>query len=100
MKLQTIRSERLQEEYLYGKHETGLEILLAPMPGFQSVYAQFGAKVGSIDTAFKTDLSADYTEVPAGIAHYLEHKLFESEDGDAFSLFAKTGASANAFTLV
>ncbi len=98
MKLQTIRSERLQEEYLYGKHETGLEILLAPMPGFQSVYAQFGAKVGSIDTAFKTDLSADYTEVPAGIAHYLEHKLFESEDGDAFSLFAKTGASANAFT--
>lgn len=33
-----------------------------------------------------------------GIAHYLEHKLFESEDGDAFSRYAKTGASANAYT--
>ena len=98
MKLQTITSERLQESYLCGQHETGLKILLAPMPGFQSVYAQFGAKVGSIDMAFRTDPSADYTEVPAGIAHYLEHKLFESEDGDAFSLFAETGASANAFT--
>jgi len=39
-----------------------------------------------------------FTVVPDGIAHYLEHKLFEGKQGDAFKLFAKTGASANAYT--
>ena len=98
MKPQVIKSELLKEEYYFYRHKSGLGILLYPMKGFQSAYALFGTNYGSVDTIFKTQKDGDFTEVPEGIAHFLEHKLFESEDGDAFELFAKTGASANAFT--
>jgi predicted Zn-dependent peptidase len=68
------------------------------MSGFSTTEALFGTKYGSINTRFKTNNDTDYTTVPEGIAHFLEHKLFENEDTDVFELFAKTGASANAFT--
>lgn len=93
-----IKSTRLNEEYTKIKHPSGLTILLYPMQGFSSAYALFATKYGSVDTRFKTGSDADFADVPEGIAHFLEHKLFESEDGDAFSLYAKTGASANAYT--
>lgn len=93
-----IKSAILGEQYYSFTHESGLTILLYPMAGFSSSYALFGTKYGSIDTTFKTQNDSEFTTVPEGIAHFLEHKLFESEDGDAFSLFAKTGASANAYT--
>lgn len=51
-----------------------------------------------MDTTFKRSDESEACTVPAGIAHYLEHKLFESEDGDAFARYAKTGANANAYT--
>lgn len=98
MKQTLIANEKLQEQYYLYEHPTGLQIALYPMQGYSSTFALFGTKLGSIDNAFKTDEQAPFTEVPEGIAHFLEHKLFESEDGDAFSLFAKTGASANAYT--
>lgn len=98
MERQVVKSNALQEEYYFYKHESGLGILLYPMKGFSSAYALFGTNYGSIDTAFKTKEDSEFLSVPEGIAHFLEHKLFESEDGDAFELFAKTGASANAFT--
>lgn len=98
MKQKIIRNEKLKEQYYSYDHESGLKIFLYPMKGYSSSYALFGTKLGSIDTAFKTDEDSEWTQVPEGIAHFLEHKLFESEEGDAFSLFAKTGASANAFT--
>lgn len=94
----TITSDKLGESYVKIKHSSGLTLLLCPMPQFNSAYALFGAEVGSIDTTFKTSKDDDFVTVPAGIAHYLEHKLFESEDGDAFARYAKTGASANAYT--
>lgn len=78
-------------------HKSGLTIYIYPKEGFKSTYALFGAKYGSINTTFKKDNGEEIT-VPDGIAHYLEHKLFESEDGDAFVKYAKTGASANAYT--
>ena len=93
-----IRSNRLGEGYLRVEHPTGLTMLLCPMEGFSSAYAMFGTKYGSVDTTFKTDADEDYITVPEGIAHFLEHKLFESEDGDAFARYAATGASANAYT--
>ncbi|WP_312640611.1 EF-P 5-aminopentanol modification-associated protein YfmH, partial [Hydrogenoanaerobacterium sp.] len=93
-----ISSERLGENYVKIKHSSGLTMLLCPKPQFSSAYALFGAEIGSIDTTFKTSKDNDFVTVPAGIAHYLEHKLFESEDGDAFERYAKTGASANAYT--
>ncbi len=77
-------------------HSSGLTIFVWPKAGYQSHYAVFGTNYGSIDTAF--DVNGTYTEVPAGIAHYLEHKLFENEDCDAFQRYAATGADANAFT--
>ncbi len=77
-------------------HASGLTIYVYPKAGFRSSYALFSTRYGSIDTAFVKD--GVRVEVPAGIAHYLEHKLFENEDCDAFARYAKTGASANAFT--
>lgn len=93
-----IKSERLQEEYLKIKHKSGLEILLYPKPEYSSACVMFGAKFGSIDNSFKLKNEPEFIHVPNGTAHYLEHKLFESEEKDAFNLFAQTGASANAYT--
>lgn len=95
---QTIKSERLGESYFKIKHPSGLNILVWEMPEFSSVYALFGTKYGSINTKFKTKNDKDFIEVPEGIAHFLEHKLFENEDCDVFELYAKTGASGNAYT--
>ena len=69
-----------------------------PKENYSSTYAIFGTNYGSIDTKFKRSDKDEWTVVPEGIAHFLEHKLFESEDLDAFERFAKTGASANAYT--
>lgn len=99
MNKQMITNQRIKEQYIKVEHPTGLTILLYPMKGYSSAYALFGTKYGSTDRSFKTNLDDDFVTVPDGIAHYLEHKLFESEDGvDAFSLYAKTGANANAYT--
>lgn len=80
------------------KHKSGCTICLYPMPKYSSAYAVFGTKYGSVDTTFKTKKDNDYITVPEGIAHYLEHKLFENDECDAMELYSKTGASANAFT--
>lgn len=73
-----------------------LRVLVRPMPGFSGIHAVCGTAFGSVDAAFELDGAR--VEVPAGTAHFLEHKMFESEEGDAFALYAATGASANAFT--
>lgn len=85
-----------KESYILAHHSTGLEIYLMPRSEYSSSYAVFGTRYGSIDVSFNTD-KGDVV-VPAGIAHFLEHKLFESEDGDAFTRFSATGANANAYT--
>lgn len=89
-----IHSTLLDDSYYRIDHPSGLTILVMPKAGYSSAYALFGTKYGSIDTRFKRSDEADFTEVPEGIAHFLEHKLFESEDLDAFARYAKTGASA------
>ena len=91
-------SNRFGDSYVCFTHETGLKVYVMEKPDFSSSYALFGTKYGSIDTCFSTDSGKTFTCVPEGIAHFLEHKLFESEDGDAFSRYAATGASANAYT--
>ena len=98
MNREIIRSEKLGEQYVKIKHSSGLTMLLCPMEGYSTTYAMFTTKYGSVDTCFKTNLEPDYFEIPAGTAHYLEHKMFESEEGDAFAKFAQLGASPNAFT--
>ena len=84
------------ESYVKAEHSSGLKIYILEKPQYNSSYAIFGTKYGSIDNCFSVD--GETCEVPEGIAHFLEHKLFESEDGDAFTKYAETGAYANAFT--
>ena len=95
MKKQIITSD-IGESYVKAVHDSGLQIFILEKPQYNSAYALFGTKYGSIDTCFSVD--GKVTRVPEGIAHFLEHKLFESEDGDAFTKYAETGAYANAFT--
>ena len=98
MNSQIIQDKHLGEQYIRVEHPSGLTMLLYPMPGFSTTYAMFSTQYGSIDTCFQAKEGGEQIRVPEGIAHYLEHKMFESEDGDAFDRYAKTGAAANAFT--
>ncbi|GEN48483.1 EF-P 5-aminopentanol modification-associated protein YfmH [Ligilactobacillus pobuzihii] len=75
----------------------GLTVNLLPRPDFHKTYAVMTTNYGSIDTKF-TDSQEKQVDVPAGTAHFLEHKLFEKEDHDAFDVFGKYGADVNAFT--
>ena len=93
-----IKNDLLSDGYYEIDHDSGLKIFVMEKPEYTGAFAMFGTKYGSIDTCFKLQNEKDYTSVPEGIAHFLEHKLFESEELDAFELFAKTGANANAFT--
>lgn len=93
-----IKNEQLGERYYEYTHASGLKILICPKEGYSSTYAMFGTKYGSIDTDFRIRGEESFTSVPEGIAHFLEHKLFESEELDAFTRYAETGANANAFT--
>lgn len=95
--IQEVKSPRTGDMYYKINHKSGLTIYVYPKKDYSSTYAIFGTKYGSINTTFSVD-NGDKITVPDGIAHYLEHKLFESEDGDAFTRYAKTGASANAYT--
>lgn len=97
MKINEIRNELLNDMYYDIDHPSGLKILVMPKPGYASTYAIFATKYGSIDTMIEMK-DGSFREIPEGTAHFLEHKLFESEDLDAFERFAKTGASANAYT--
>lgn len=97
-KITYIKNDILEEGYYSIEHKSGLKIYVYPKEDYASTYAVFGTKYGSIDTRFKRSDKADFTEIPAGTAHFLEHKLFESEELDAFQRYAKTGASANAYT--
>lgn len=96
--MKEITSSVLSEKYYEIDHASGLKVLVYPMQGYTSAYAAFATKYGSIDTCFRLKGEAEFTTVPEGIAHFLEHKLFESEELDAFERYAKTGASANAYT--
>lgn len=97
MSIKEVKSPLVGDKYFKVKHKSGLNIYVYEKSGYNTTYAIFGTKYGSINTCFSANNGEKIT-VPDGIAHYLEHKLFESEDGDAFTKYAKTGANANAFT--
>ena len=75
---------------------SGLTVLCRPMPGYSSTHAMYATKFGSVMLDFTLD--GNPVHLPAGTAHFLEHKMFETPEGDAFDLYAETGAAANAFT--
>ncbi len=94
----TQKTNTIGETYYYTKHKSGLDVYIIPKD-FSTNYAVFATKYGAIDNCFEIEGENILHEVPDGIAHYLEHKMFENEDGsDTFSRFAEYGANANAFT--
>ena len=91
-------SELLNEKYHFFRHKSGLEVFVLKKEMTTS-YAIIATRYGAINNKFKTNNDEEFTTVPDGIAHFLEHKLFECEDGsDAFEQFSNTGANANAYT--
>ena len=98
MKMEVKTYEQLQEKVYYEKLDNGLQVYLMPKAGFNKTYATFTTKYGSIDNHFVPLGKTEPVLVPDGIAHFLEHKLFEKEDYDVFSKFSEAGASSNAFT--
>ena len=91
-------SINLGEYYEEFTHKSGLNVLVYPKTGYSKTYAVIATNYGSIDNSFIPLGKGEPVTVPGGIAHYLEHKLFEGEDKNAFERYAKTGANANAFT--
>ncbi|MED4351773.1 pitrilysin family protein [Schinkia azotoformans] len=96
--MEKIVFDQLKETLFHEKMANGLDVYLLPKEGFNKTYATFTTKYGSIDNRFVPIGGSEQLKVPDGIAHFLEHKLFEKEDGDVFQQFSKQGASANAFT--
>jgi len=89
----------IDESVYSAEHESGLKVILIKKPGFKKSYATFSTKYGSVNTEFIVPGETNVTKVIDGVAHFLEHKVFEQPDGsNAFNEFSKYGASANAFT--
>jgi predicted Zn-dependent peptidase len=96
--MEPLHFDQLNETLYHETLDNGLQIYILPKVGFNKTYATFTTKYGSIDNHFSPLGKDEPQKVPDGIAHFLEHKLFEKEDGDVFQDFSKQGASANAFT--
>ncbi|MBC1603755.1 EF-P 5-aminopentanol modification-associated protein YfmH [Paenilisteria rocourtiae] len=90
--------DQLKEAVYYETLDNGLQVYVLPKHGFSKTFAIFTTNYGSIDNAFVPLGQEAFTRVPDGIAHFLEHKLFEKEDGDVFFKFGEKGAFTNAFT--
>ena len=88
--------ERIGEEVFHATLPNGLPVYIVPKKGFLRKYALFATRYGGMDMRFEKD--GQWLDTPAGIAHYLEHKMFDTEDGNALQELAKNGAEPNAFT--
>lgn len=88
----------LKETLYHEKMDNGLEVYLLPKPGFEKTYGLFSTNFGAIDTTFVPLGQDEMIKVEDGIAHFLEHKMFDMNGTDASDEFAKLGASTNAFT--
>ncbi len=98
MNYSTIKYENLGETLYVYQHNSGLKCFFIKKPGYNKKSAMFGTHYGSIDNIFKVQGSDKEIEVLDGIAHFLEHKLFEQEDGNMLDKFSRLGSSPNAFT--
>jgi len=98
MQMNKTEYEQINETLYHEVLPNGLTVYLLPKNDYHKTYGLFSTNYGSIDNEFIPYGEKEKVKVPDGIAHFLEHKLFEKEDGDVFQLFGKQGASANAFT--
>ncbi|MGE5578437.1 MAG: EF-P 5-aminopentanol modification-associated protein YfmH [Bacillota bacterium] len=92
-----VLSDDFVKERIVSTTVDGLRVYVLAKPGFRRKYAEMFVHYGSNDNAFVSP-DGRQVEVPPGIAHFLEHKMFEKEWGEAFSEFSKLGASGNAYT--
>ena len=99
MEYKKIYNDRVNETVYAGEHSTGLGVFVIPKPGFSKKYAVIGTKFGSVNNTFIPLGEDSAVTVPDGVAHFLEHKMFEQSDGtNAFDKFSLYGANANAYT--
>ena len=88
--------ERIGESVYRETMPNGLQICIVPKPDYTKSYAFFATRYGGMDLRFELD--GQWLDTPAGIAHYLEHKMFDTQEGNALQELAKNGAEPNAFT--
>jgi predicted Zn-dependent peptidase len=98
MVMKKTRIEKADVDIFSYTYKNGFRIFLAPDPTVNFYYMTLTSKFGSIYTKFKREDEENYIEVPNGVAHFLEHLTFKTEDGDAMEYFSKLSANANAYT--
>ncbi|MDE7244119.1 MAG: insulinase family protein [Oscillospiraceae bacterium] len=91
-----IEYPRVGENIYRQRLDNGLELVVVSKPLHVKSYAFFAVRYGGMDMRF--ELNGQWLDTPAGIAHYLEHKMFDTEEGNVLQEFAKNGAVDNAFT--
>lgn len=98
MNFDTIEYKKYKELFYRYEHPSGLNCIVIPKKGYYKKYATFSTQYGSVDNEFVIPGEVEPTKVPDGIAHFLEHKLFEQKDGSVMDKFASLGSKPNAFT--
>lgn len=97
--MKKITNTLLHEEYYYLTLNNGMHVYLYPKPKFHRTYGVFATKFGSCDLEFYDPQTNELVVTPPGVAHFLEHKMFECSDGsDATDLFSEIGGESNAYT--
>ena len=76
----------------------GLQLMVLPRPEYSRQFAFFATRYGGMDLRFREGGASRWMETPAGIAHFLEHQMFDTQDGTALKILGANGASDNAFT--
>jgi predicted Zn-dependent peptidase len=98
MKVNIEEYNRINEVVHSYEHSSGLKIFVIPKKGYSKKYATFAANYGSINSQFIAPGDTKVTKVPEGVAHFLEHKLFEQKDGSVMDKFSELGSNPNAYT--
>ena len=92
--MKEININNFEEKLYFDKLDNGLLVYLVPLKNKKNFYVSFGTKYGNYNSKFK--VNNKIYEMPSGIAHFLEHKLFEKEKENPFDFFAKSGTDVNA----
>ena len=98
MKIDKIEYKKANETVYRYEHKSGLKAFVIPKKGYSKKYATFSTHYGSINNEFIIPGENTSTKVPDGIAHFLEHKLFEQKDGSVMEKFSELGSNPNAYT--
>ena len=97
--MQTIYNSKVKETLYVEKLKNGLTVMIIPKKGIQKKYIIWGTRYGSNDNKFIVPGTNETIEVPKGVAHFLEHKMFEQENGkNSLDVLTSIGVSANAYT--